>query len=181
MASFYAPLNKRSRSAQRKPDYLCRFVGCLEAKLFITTTTERSVSWSMKKISDSMYGRVLAGEHVNRTPLGYMRVYLWGRPTSVPDKTNALIIRDSFTRIAHGISLRIALRRASEEGLRNSRGKPLSTSSFHQVVTNPFYMGQIRFKGMRYIGSHEPLVDERTFNKAQEMLTKNRCRNCENP
>lgn len=38
------------------------------------------------------------------------------------------------------------------------------------ILRNRTYLGEITFKGEQYHGKHEPLIDEETFNRAQEIL-----------
>lgn len=54
------------------------------------------------------------------------------------------------------------------------RGQPLSHSQVHRLLSNPYYKGQIRFKGLLFDGKHEPLVDEVTWQTVQDILASRR-------
>ena len=81
----------------------------------------------------------------------------------------------AFEHYADGnISLSDLVSELAARGLtsRDSRasGGPLQRSSVHRILSNPYYVGRVRHRGMEYPGQHEPLVDEATFNRVQEML-----------
>lgn len=40
------------------------------------------------------------------------------------------------------------------------------------VLTNKIYIGIIKFKGQEYKGQHEPIIDDDTFYKVQELISK---------
>lgn len=40
------------------------------------------------------------------------------------------------------------------------------------VLKNRTYLGEITFRGEQYLGKHEPLIDEETFKRTQEILRK---------
>ncbi len=88
----------------------------------------------------------------------------------VPEEPTAGLIIEGLQLILAGRSLRQILAELTAKGLRNRNGKPLSLSSLHLVLTNPFYTGRVRFQGWTYRGSHEPLVDAATFRSAQLIL-----------
>jgi site-specific DNA recombinase len=53
-------------------------------------------------------------------------------------------------------------------------GKPLTRSQVHRILTNPYYIGKLPFKGVIYEGRHPPLIDERTFHHVQQVLSGRR-------
>ncbi len=46
----------------------------------------------------------------------------------------------------------------TEKGLRSKSGRMLAISSFHEMLTNPFYAGFIWFNGKLLRGQHQPIV-----------------------
>lgn len=62
----------------------------------------------------------------------------------------------------------------AECGLTTRKGRPLSKTSVHLMLHNPFYMGVIRFNGHEYPGAHEPLISAELFNAVQEKLGERR-------
>src|SRR5690606_27511920 len=45
--------------------------------------------------------------------------------------------------------------------------KPLALSSVHRMLTNPYYMGNVVFKGAQYDGIHQPLVSPEVWYQVQ--------------
>lgn len=62
----------------------------------------------------------------------------------------------------------------NKKGLRTRNGSVFSTSSIIQIITNPSYLGKVRWDGEVFSGKHSPLIDEETFDTAQELLTERR-------
>jgi hypothetical protein len=73
-------------------------------------------------------------------------------------------------------SLREAL---AERGLRSRvtqkyRGTPLSDAQVHRILKNPYYIGRIVYQGALLPGAHEPLIDEKTWFRCQDLLAGRR-------
>ncbi len=51
--------------------------------------------------------------------------------------------------------------------------KPVHLSKVSAMLSNPYYVGVVRFRGVEYPGRHEPIVDRATFEKVQEVLARN--------
>ena len=49
--------------------------------------------------------------------------------------------------------------------------KPVSRSQIHRMLSNPYYIGIVRYNGNQYPGNHPPLIDETTFARVQQILT----------
>ncbi len=94
----------------------------------------------------------------------------------VIDEDRAPHVQWAFARYATGEWSISALRDALEErGLKTKdttkyAGQPLSHAQVHRMLTQPYYRGQIRFKGLLFDGKHPTLVDEITWQKVQEVL-----------
>jgi hypothetical protein len=71
----------------------------------------------------------------------------------------------------HGMDVLDAKRKAYEEGFRfrKSRGK-VPVATLHKILRNRLYMGEFDFGGVRYQGSHEPLVARAVWDRVQEIL-----------
>lgn len=61
-----------------------------------------------------------------------------------------------------------------EKGLKTSNGKPLAHSTIHQIITNPFYYGKMRWNNEERMGKHEPLIDEALFKHCQLIAAQKR-------
>ena len=49
--------------------------------------------------------------------------------------------------------------------------KPLAVSSVHRMLTNPYYKGDVVYRGIPYKGSQEPLVPAEVWYQVQSVLT----------
>lgn len=47
---------------------------------------------------------------------------------------------------------------------------PVGHSTFFKLLRNPYYVGQVRYKGAVHPGSHEPLIDAETWHQVQTLL-----------
>ena len=52
--------------------------------------------------------------------------------------------------------------------------KPLGRSVVHRLLSNPYYVGIVRYGGVDYEGNHDPIVDLDTFRAVQTMLITKR-------
>jgi len=53
-------------------------------------------------------------------------------------------------------------------------GKDFDKSTLQKLLTNPLYLGKIVYKGRRYEGEHDAIVDEDLFGRVQAMLRRHR-------
>jgi hypothetical protein len=54
-------------------------------------------------------------------------------------------------------------------GRRDRPEKPLVVSSIADLLANPVYTGVVEWQGVTYPGQHQPLVDEATFHRVQQL------------
>ena len=59
--------------------------------------------------------------------------------------------------------------RVSRRGVR-SGGRSFSRGALYELLTNPIYLGEIRHKGERYPGQHEPILDREMWERVQQRL-----------
>ncbi len=117
-------------------------------------------------------------------PIGYLNVRenVAGREarTVVLDPERSSLVQWAFQRYAQGdVTTRQLAYQLEERGLRSraTAKKPSSVlghNHVHRMLTNPYYVGIILFKGVQYEGSHTPLVDPPTFQKVQDLLSAKR-------
>jgi site-specific DNA recombinase len=121
-----------------------------------------------------------AGGTIGRAPLGYLNVRRVenGREsrTVEVDPLRGPLMKWAFEAYASGDwTLRPLLDELTRRGLR-SQGtrktpeKPLELSHLHKLLRHPYYKGIVRYRGAEYPGRHEPLVDEATWQRVQELL-----------
>jgi site-specific DNA recombinase len=109
-------------------------------------------------------GRWYAG----RPPFGYL--FSDELRTLVPDPVKAPIVRrifDLYTRQRLG-TIAIARQLRDEEAPAPAAG--WGHPAVHWIISNPTYVGKIRWRDRLFDGVHEPLIDELTFQHAQAIL-----------
>ena len=119
-----------------------------------------------------------------RAPIGYLNARDWvdGREirTITIDPERAPLVKLAFDLYSSGHYSLIDLAAILEaRGLRSrpSRRKPakaLGPNRLSTMLRNDYYIGVIRYAGITAPGRHEPLVDEATFQKVQDILAAQR-------
>jgi site-specific DNA recombinase len=112
-------------------------------------------------------GRWMSG----RTPYGYAR----DKETKllVPDPVKAPVVRRIFHLYAEGKLGTTAIARTLDaEAAPPPRKQGWSPNALQLILANPAYKGLVRWNGETHPGLHEPLVDEPTFEAAQEILRR---------
>ena len=141
----------------------------------------KNLSYEAKK---GMAEKVRRGGTNGVAPLGYLnhveRVRGVEVRTVVHDPERADHIVWLYEEYATGEWSISSLRDALEERGFKSRttrkivGKPISTAQLHRILTNPYYKGQILYKGALFDGAHEPLVDDVQWQQVQDVLANRR-------
>ena len=62
----------------------------------------------------------------------------------------------------------------AEFGVVTAKGRTFSKSQVHRIITNPFYIGTIRFNDKEYPGKQPHLITEELFNSVQAKLSRKR-------
>ncbi len=104
----------------------------------------------------------------------------------VPEE--AAIVRKIFELYASGKGLKAIANQLNHEGYKTKRGNAFSTDSIKQIITNPIYVGKIRFnrfenwnerrrKGKNpdpilVDGEHEPIISSELWEKVQLLQKK---------
>ena len=133
------------------------------------------------EVTKGLVQKASLGGTVTRAPLGYKNVHLTddlGRisRTVQIDPDRAHVITWAFYRYAEGdCSLSLLLQQLTARGLTTRPtpkwpAKPLTITTLHKLLHNPYYKGQVRYKGVCYDGVHEPLVDPGTWQQVQDLL-----------
>ena len=122
-----------------------------------------------KATKDGIRATQEAGRCSNKAPRGYKNVRTSKHETHVEiDEDKAKVIRQVFKEVSKGVECACRIRR---------RICPfIPESSFLDMLRNRFYIGEIFVKEYKDLpsywtkGIHEPLIDEETFYKVQEVL-----------
>ncbi|MFJ2553102.1 recombinase family protein [Microbacterium sp. NPDC087591] len=138
-----------------------------------------------QEVMKGMRQKVIQGGTPSRAPIGYLNVRLQtddGQEyrTVIVDSDRAPHIAWAFETYATGnwsvAQLVLAL---EKRGLR-TRSTPSRPSaaptvtSFHRVLTNPYYKGIVTMNGAQHAGSHKPLVSASTWDMVQRLLKARR-------
>ena len=139
--------------------------------------------YSSNLASEALKGmdqKARTGGTPTNAPIGYLNVRqrVDGREirTIALDPERAPLIRYAFERYATGrVTLVQLLDDLTARGLRTREtpkrpSKPLQRSRLHALLTNPYYKGIVRHRGMEFEGRHEPLVSAQLFEQVQVVL-----------
>jgi site-specific DNA recombinase len=100
-------------------------------------------------------------------PFGYRRA-VGGAHDFEPEPTEAEVVRRLFKLYSSG---RHGLRR-----LRSETGCRLSESAIAELLANPFYVGQVRYRGVVRPNAHVPLVSRSLFARVQRVRSERAAR-----
>ena len=134
------------------------------------------------EVVKGMDQKVKGGGTVSKAPLGYKNVRTIddkGREerTVVLDDERAPLMRLAFEMYATGewvvndLAEYLAARGLTTKPTPRVPSKPINKRLLNKLLVNPYYKGLVRFNGKYYPGSHEPLVDEETWQTVQNILS----------
>ncbi len=133
------------------------------------------------EVIKGMTQKARTGGTPTRAPIGYLNVHRRddvGREnrTVEVDTERAPHVQWAFQAYATGNWTLTQLRdELTVRGLRSvptpkRPSRPLQTSSIHKMLTNPYYRGEIVYRGARYDGAHEPIVPTEVWYQVQAVL-----------
>lgn len=100
--------------------------------------------------------------------------------TVVVDEERAVMIRWGYETYATGLySISDVTTLLAARGLRSRptaryRAKALSQSQVHALLSNRYYLGEVKYHGKFYPGRHEAIISEELFDKVQAILAAHR-------
>ncbi len=120
------------------------------------------------------------GGWTHRAPIGYVnrREFIEGRRvcTVELDPERAPLVRLAFELYVTGeytlenLLIELTHRGLKSKGRRDYPPKPLTLHGIEWLLTNKFYVGVVEWNGVEYQGRHEPLVDQETFYRVQDVF-----------
>ncbi|MFI1955926.1 recombinase family protein, partial [Streptomyces xinghaiensis] len=133
------------------------------------------------EVHKGMSQKAKGGGTPGRAPLGYRnvgRITLEGREerTVEPDPERAELITWAFVAFATGEwTLRSMAEELELRGLTTRRtpklaARPVRPNILHNILTNPYYKGEVVYRGVAHQGRHQPLIDPVTWQKVQDVL-----------
>ena len=139
--------------------------------LQLSDNVKRSID---KKLAD--------GEFPAPAPLGYINVNLAdgsistkqtrkdGKKWIEPDPERKHLIIKAFELYASGqYSIKALAKEMRKLGLTSKSSNPISTSVLYDILNNPFYYGEMRYKGKTGKHKYEPLITKWQFDKCQQV------------
>jgi site-specific DNA recombinase len=123
-------------------------------------------------VREGLRRRVETGLFPATPPYGYRNFRHDGRGLVEVHPENGPKIRRIFHLYAYGnLTLDALAKQLFNEGIYFLPTHPkFHTSTLHYILTNRAYIGEIRYRGQWYPGSHEPLVDRTTWERVQVLL-----------
>ncbi len=157
-------LNQNSSSA----DIMRWDMGILSAKMYIASMRDN--------VNRSMNYNWSLGKWQGRAPIGYLNTRdETNKATVIADPERAPIVKKLFEEYATGChSLRSIWKLAQEMNLdsfRSKTKKSISRVAVYNMLTNPFYYGEMVVKGQVIPHIYEQLIDKSLFDKVQDLLS----------
>jgi site-specific DNA recombinase len=114
------------------------------------------------------------GRQVGQPPIGYRqtdtgRVTARGRAVHRGPMAVDPVLGPAVTRAFHDYAAGVRVREIATT-LSDLRGRPIWPAQVRAMLRRPFYRGLVTYKGALYPGTHQPLVDERTWEACQRRI-----------
>jgi site-specific DNA recombinase len=132
------------------------------------------------EVIKGLKSKLAAGGTPGRAPLGYLNKRRLEGSADIRwveiDPERAGHIRWAFTEYAKGdISLSNLADALEDRGLRTRAtpkvpSRPVSISSLHRLLANPYFVGIVAYKGVYHQGTHEPLIEMDTWLRVQDVM-----------
>lgn len=127
-----------------------------------------------RNVKRGLEAKVKKGWLPCEAPLGYLndKFANQGERTIVRDPERFPLVRQMWELLLTGRHTPFKICEIANKawGFRTRRGKLLAPSVIYQIFTNPFYYGWFRYREELHRGSHEPMMTEAEFWRAQELL-----------
>ena len=136
-------------------------------------TAEYYVKLLSENVQKGQKEKLDQGQLPTKPPLGYQTTGERGRKIHIINEEKAPFIRKMFELYATGnYSLKALVKTMHQDGLRNENGGKVGRSRMHGLLSDPFYIGKMRWKGEIYQGQHPPLISDDLFNAVQSKLKR---------
>ena len=130
-----------------------------------------AISDSVKRGNEE---KVRKGQWLAKAPVGYLnkRDPETNQAYIIVDSLRAPLVRKGFELYAQGTySVEKVADLLRKEGLTNNLPpfRPLSTCMIHRMLSNPFYIGQMKYKGQLHPHCYDVFVDKWLFDECQRV------------
>ena len=137
----------------------------------IATYENRSKS---RRTRAAMTSALENGRWTFLAPIGYLNARSRTGPSLLEDPERGPLIKQAFEAFATGCRTRPeVLKETTALGLRTAKGARLSAQTFHTLLRNPIYAGQIVIPRLdvKSVGDFTPLVPRQVFERVQALLS----------
>ena len=134
-----------------------------------------------RKIKEGLVRKAQNGGTPNRARLGYLNVKHWDGKNDIRtverDPARAHLLEWAFQAYAtNEWSVRALADELYGRGLRTRAYKgrkpgKVSHAALHEILRDPYYIGVVEYKGVRYEGEHPKLTTPDVFEQVQQLLT----------
>lgn len=152
-------LHKNSRSQE----WLNWGIRVVMAKNYIDNLREEAMKGWAEKLAQGWLPGV--------PPPGYVNETINSRLIQVPDEKTWRIINEMFELfLQHGQNGKTITKEMALRGIRTRKGRPYAHGRVHEMLTNPYYVGIIRWDGKEYPGKHKTFIDRELWDRVQEKM-----------
>ena len=124
-----------------------------------------------ERSTSGMKARLSSGRWQWCPPTGYLKGSKGGT-SLVIDPIQGPFVQRLFKMVAEGETRGAALAKLTAQGFRSRRGGKLNQEAIKRLLSSPVYIGQVEGRkwGIAVQGDFPSLVDQRTFDKVQQVL-----------
>jgi len=127
----------------------------------------------VEQVQENVRGAMDQIAQEGRKPAGTCYGYVRENKHLVLDEGEAAIVREIFRRLADSETYTGIARDLNGRGVpRKNGGVAWRPTIIRDMAKNPIYIGQFRWKGEWLEGTHEPLVDQQTWDRVRQVVTQ---------
>ncbi len=126
-------------------------------------------------VERGMNGKIDKGWYPSLAPIGYLNEVhaLKGEKRILPHPDYFGIIKHLWETLLKQEYTLMELYRYMEKNMPiHRKGKLIAFSSFHRIFKSQFYCGLFSWRGELHVGAHKPMITQSQFERAREILTK---------
>ncbi len=141
-----------------------------EAKVFLGKQYLNRLSDDVKRSNEQ---KILSGEWTSKAPIGYTNIVRDdGKKHIILDFKRVILVKKLFEWYSAGnCSIDMLRGKAKQEGLTVGLGAKdsLSKGQINKILNNPFYYGEMLFKGKLYSHNYELIIMKELFEKVKRI------------
>ena len=129
-----------------------------------------------ERVMIALEQKVKSGGWPHIAPIGYRNALGDDDKNAIAiDPEQARFVRELFQLYSSGqYSITAVRQKLTTDGFRTNKGNKLSKSQIHKMLRNPFYYGEMEWRGELWEGRHESLIERVLFDRVQDRLSGKR-------